>query len=61
MIYPLHRRNTKKLKNQTADFFRKHWYFKSNYFKKSHNNNIIFLRKNPKITILFWVLDFGFS
>ena len=29
--------------------------------KKSQNNNIIFLWKNPKITILFWVLVFGFK
>jgi hypothetical protein len=35
--------------------------FLVNFFqKKPKNNNILFLWKNPKITILFWVLVLGF-
>ena len=63
MIYPLDRRNTKKLKNQKL----KCWVFTNNslilvkLFKKKPKYLHIFLWKNTKITILFWVLVFSFT
>ena len=63
MIYSYDRRNTKKLKNQKL----KCWVFTNNslilvkLFKKKPKYWHIFLWKNPKIPILFWVLVFSFT
>ena len=59
MTNPLDGRNTKKPNTKTADFFRKHSYF-SQIFSKKAKITLSFLEKNPKITILFWVLVFSF-
>ena len=61
--YPLDRRNTKKQKKTKT----KCWLFTNNslilvkLFKEKPKYYHIFLWKNPKITILFWVLVFSFT
>ena len=39
-------------------FYSQQSYFSQIVSKKSQNNNIIFYKKMPKITILFWVFSF---
>ena len=45
---PLDSRKTKLLKTKTVDFFINNKQFSSNYFKKSQNNDIIFIEKSKK-------------
>ena len=48
MSNPLDSRKTKLLKIKTVDFSIRSKLFSSNYFKKSQNNNIIFIKKSKK-------------
>ena len=48
MSNPLDSRKTKLLKTKTVDFSVNSKQFSSNYFKKSQNNNIIFVEKSKK-------------
>ena len=45
---PLDNPKTKLLKTKTVDFSINNKQFSSNYFKKSQNNNIIFVEKSQK-------------
>ena len=47
LIYPLHGRNTKKLKTKTSDFF-VNTHILVKLFQKSQNNNIVFYEKFQK-------------
>ena len=67
MIYPLDKRNTKKLKtkNQTSWFFCKHLYFSQFFSKKAKITISLFMKnsRNNNIILGFsiWFYVFGFS
>ena len=48
LLNPFDSQKTKLLKTKTADFSINNKQFSSNYFKKSQNSNIIFIKKSKK-------------